>query len=66
MDREDAEKNLLQRPLGAIIAQDVLIVLEKTRERVVLDELILDLLPQPLPFPFFGSGVVVGDQGLSH
>jgi len=61
VDGEDAEKNLLQRPLGAIVAQDVLIVLEKTRERVVLDELILDLLPQPLPFPFFGFAVLVGD-----
>lgn len=47
MNSKNAEEDLLERPFGAIIAQDVLVVLEIAGEGMVLHQLVLHLLPQP-------------------
>lgn len=44
---KNAEEDLLERPFGAIIAQDVLVVFEIAGEGMVLHQLVLHLLPQP-------------------
>lgn len=44
---ENTKENLLQWPFGAVMPEYVLVVFEITRQRMVLHQLILHLIPQP-------------------
>ena len=50
VDSEDAEEDLFDGPLGTVVAEDVLVVSEVSRQCVILHELVLHLLPESLPF----------------
>lgn len=45
VDGEDAEEDVFEGPFGTVVAQDVLVVSEVSRQSVVLHELVLDFLP---------------------
>ena len=51
VDGECAQQNLPDGPFGSIVTENVLVVSQITGQGVVLHQLVLHLLPQPLPFP---------------
>ena len=48
MEREDAEKDVLEGPLASVVTEDVFVVPQKSRKRVIIHKLVLDIIPCPL------------------